>query len=154
MQRAYYSNTIRGFLTDNPNTVLGQLVKRSEFAVEQSQRDAWLAQIDHLKEVLISYSGSVYFEYAIPRMGKRVDVVLVIGPAIFVLEYKVGEDHFAPYNIDQAVDYSLDLKNFHEPSHNHFIVPVLIATNAPIVPVSIALTLHNDKFFAPVTSNG
>ena len=96
MQRAYYSSTIENFLADEPDSVLGQLVRQSEFAVEQSQHDAWLAQIDHLKSVLMRYSGSIYFEYAIPRMGKRVDVVLVTGSALFVLEYKIGEDQFAP----------------------------------------------------------
>ena len=92
MQRAYYSNTIENFLADEPDVVLGQLVRQSEFAVEQPQRDAWLAQIRQLKPILTAEKGSIYFEYAIPRMGKRVDVLLVIGTAIFVLEYKVGEE--------------------------------------------------------------
>ena len=154
VQRAYYSNTIDNFLRDRPTTVLGQLVQASEFDVEQSQRDAWLVQIDQLQSILIGYSGSIYLEFAIPRMGKRVDVVLVIGAAIFVLEYKVGEDQFAPYNIDQVVDYALDLKNFHESSHERFIAPVFIATSAARVPISIALTPHNDRLFAPIKSNG
>lgn len=154
MQRAYYSSTIEHFLADERDAVLGQLVRQSEFAVEQSQRDAWLAQIDQLKSILMRYSGSIYFEYAIPRMGKRVDVVLVTGSAIFVLEYKVGEDQFAPHNVDQVVDYALDLKNFHEASHDRFIAPVIIATRAPDIPIGIALTQHNDRLFAPIKSNG
>ena len=154
MQRAYYSNSIQGFLADNPIAVLGQLVQRSDFAVEQSQRDAWLAQIHGLARILPAYSGSIYFEYAIPRMGKRVDVVLVIAAAIFVVEYKVGEDQFASYQIDQVVDYALDLKNFHEASHNRYIAPVFIATRAPNIPVAIGLTPHNDKLFAPIKSGG
>jgi hypothetical protein len=154
MQRAYYSNTIEGFLADEPDVVLGQLVRRSEFTVEQSQRDAWLTQIDQLKATLIGCSGSIYFEYAIPRMGKRADVVAVIGAAIFVLEYKVGEDQFAPSNIDQVVDYALDLKNFHESSHDPIIAPVFVATRAPELPFVIALTPHNDRLFAPIKSNG
>lgn len=154
MQRAYYSSTIDLFLADDPDAVLGQLVCQSEFAVEQLQRDAWLAQIAQLRSMLAEYSGSLYFEYAIPRMGKRVDVVLVIGPAIFVLEYKVGEDRFASYNIDQVVDYALDLKNFHESSHDRFVAPVFVATKARHSPVLVALTPHNDRLFAPITSNG
>jgi hypothetical protein len=78
MQRAYYSNAIDKFLTHEKSAVLGQLVQRSEFTVEQPQRDAWLVQIDQLKSILCDYAGAIYFEYAIPRMGKRVDVVLVI----------------------------------------------------------------------------
>ena len=129
-------------------------MQHSEFAVEQPQRDAWLAQIRNLRSFLPGHRGAVYFEYAIPRMGKRADVVLVIGPAIFVLEYKVGEAEFAPHNIDQVVDYALDLKNFHESSHGRFVVPVLVATQAPRVPISPTLTPHNDKLFAPLKANG
>lgn len=93
MQRAYYSNTVQAFCADERDAVLGQLVRHSEFPVESSQRDAWLTQIDQLKLLLNGYAGSIYFEYAIPRMGKRADVVLVIGAAILVIEYKVGEAH-------------------------------------------------------------
>jgi len=95
IDRAYYSNTIRGFLVDDRDAVLGRLVQGSQFPVEQAQRDAWLEQIENLKEILGEYSGAIYFEYVIPRMGKRVDVLLVIGAAIFVVEYKVGEDRFS-----------------------------------------------------------
>jgi len=154
MKRAYYSNTVQGFLSDNRAAVLGQLVEQSEFAVEQTQRDAWLTQIDQLKSALTRYSGSIYFEYAIPRMGKRVDVVLVIGTAIFVLEYKVGEDQFAAFSIDQVVDYALDLKNFHESSHDRFIIPVLIATKAKTVPIAIQLTPHKDRLLSPIKACG
>lgn len=154
MQRAYYSNTIEKFLNDESDVILGQLVRQSEFAVEQLQRDTWLFQIAQLTAMLKGFSGSIYFEYAIPRMGKRVDVVLIIGAAIFVVEFKVGESRFLPSNIDQVVDYALDLKNFHEPSHNRFIAPILIATQAPSQSISVGLTHHDDKLFAPILSNG
>ena len=154
MKRAYYSSTISDFLTDEPNAILGQLTRQSEFAVEQLQRDAWLAQIESLRTVLPRRDGWIYFEYAIPRMGKRVDIVLVIGCVIFVVEYKVGEEIYSSTAVDQVTDYALDLKNFHESSHDLYIVPILIATKAAEVPVSLALTPHNDKLFAPVRSNG
>ena len=57
-------------------------------------------------------------------------LVLLIGPVIFVLEFKIGEKEFLSYAIDQVWDYALDLKNFHESSHDHLIAPVLIATKA------------------------
>ncbi len=154
MRHAYYSRSIESFLSDNADAILGQLTRHSEFPVEQTQRDAWLAQIQQLKSILSGYSGSIHFEYAIPRMGKRVDVVLLIGPAIFVLEYKLGADRFARDMIDQVVDYALDLKNFHESSHDCYIAPVLVATRAPKARISVALTPHNDRIFAPITSNG
>ncbi len=154
MKRAYYSSTIAELLTGDPDTILGQLTRESEFAVEQTQRDAWLAQIECLKLVLAGHDGWIYFEYAIPRMGKRVDVVLILRSVILVVEYKVGENHFSSHAIDQVTDYALDLKNFHEASHGQFVAPILIATSASEVPFQITLTPHNDKLFAPIKSNG
>ncbi len=91
MNRAYYSNSITQFLTESPQSIYGKLALASEFAVEQGQKSAWKAQIDQLKVLLRDINGSIYFEFSIPRMGKRVDVVLLIGQAIFVVEYKVGD---------------------------------------------------------------
>ena len=88
MKRAYYQNAIQQFLVDEPNSILGELVSHSDFAVEQTQRDSWLDQIEILKRVLLGLTGTIYFEYAIPRMGKRIDVLLIVGSAIYVLEFK------------------------------------------------------------------
>lgn len=132
MNRAYYSDPIPAFLNRSTDEILGQLARASEFSVLQTQQQAWHYQINLLKSVLKSSNGMIYFEYAIPRMGRRIDVLLLFGPAIFVLEFKVGEQEFSNYGVDQVWDYSLDLKNFHETSHEQYIVPVLIATEADI----------------------
>ena len=154
MRREYYSDTIANFLIGTPNEILGELVNNNDFALEQTQRDAWLEEINILQEALQPYSGSVYFEYSIPRMGKRIDVVVITGSTIFVLEFKVGESAFPSYAIDQVWDYALDLKNFHETSHAHFIAPVLIATKAKVTSTTIFTTPHNDKLLFPIKCNG
>lgn len=128
MKRDYYSDTITKFLTTSRHEILAKLVQSNDFALEQTQRDAWLEEIDILQDALVSYQGTIFFEYSIHRMGKRIDVILLIGSTIFVLEFKVGETVFPSYAIDQVWDYALDLKNFHETSHESFIAPVLIAT--------------------------
>ena len=153
MRREYYSDTIVNFLKTNPDTILGKLAQSNEFALEQTQRDAWLEEIRILQNVLQPYKGSIYFEYSIPRMGKRIDVVLLIGSAIFILEFKVGEKEFPSYAIDQVWDYSLDLKNFHETSHECFIAPILIATKAQTTLVTVSTTPHNDKILYPIKCN-
>lgn len=153
MKREYYSDIITNFLKTSSNEVLAQLVQSNEFALEQTQRDAWLEQIQILQSVLKPYTGSLYFEYSIPRMGKRIDVVLLIESVIFVLEFKVGEKEFPAYAIDQVWDYALDLKNFHETSHEHFIAPVLIATKANAQTTTISVTPHNDKLLFPIKSD-
>lgn len=153
MRREYYSDTIPNFLKRNENEILGILTQASDFSLEQPQRDAWLAEIQILREVLSSYNGSIYFEYSIPRMGKRIDVILVIDTVIFVLEFKVGEGSFHSHALDQVWDYALDLKNFHETSHDLYIAPILIATNAKDGFSNIATTHHNDKLLLPITCN-
>jgi hypothetical protein len=154
MKRDYYSDSIANFLNTSPNEILGILVKSSGgFSVEPTQRDAWLEEIRILKHVLSDVQGSIYFEYAIPRMGKRIDVVLLIGSVIFVLEFKVGETEFTSYALNQAWDYALDLKNFHETSRDYFIAPIVIPTNAsPTTPI-VSTTAHNDKVLSPIRCN-
>ncbi len=150
MKRDYYSDSIADFRDTSPNEILGRLVTSSGFSIEQTQRDAWLEEIRILKKALLGVEGTIYFEYAIPRMGKRIDVVLLIGSVVFVLEFKIGEREFTSYALNQAWDYALDLKNFHETSRETFIAPIVIATNAAEANPAIGTTVHNDKVFAPI----
>lgn len=153
MKREYYSDSISNFLRSSTERILGILALNNEFALIQTQRGAWIAQIELLQEVLKLYEGSIYFEYSIPRIGRRIDVVLLIGAAIFVLEFKVGDSEFTSSAIDQVYDYALDLKNFHESSHGQYIAPVLIATNAiDAVPI-VAVTPQNDRLIFPIKSD-
>lgn len=153
MKREYYSSSIRDFRLLTEDAILGKLASRNEFALEQTQRDTWLYQVRHLKGVLQDYEGAIFFEYAIPRMGARIDVLLVIRNAIFVIEYKVGGQEFLSSAIEQVWDYALDLKNFHETSHAHLIAPILVATEARDVLSTISTTSHNDNVLLPIKTN-
>ena len=128
MERYYYSDNISGFVNTSTDTILGQLSRNNDFTLEQTQRNSWLSEIDALKVVLSPYRnrGAVFFEYNIPRMGRRIDVVVLIDGIIFLLEYKVGEEKYLASDIEQVWDYALDLKNFHEQSHYLPIIPILI----------------------------
>src|ERR1043166_5217542 len=97
MQRAFFSDTISSFLDRTPDAILGQLARSSSAVgatLESTQTDAWQEQINLLKAVLRPYrdAGSLYFEYSIPRLGKRIDVLVLLGAVILVLEFKVGEE--------------------------------------------------------------
>jgi len=153
MKREYYSDSIANFLNTSSEEILGKLASENEFSLEQTQRDAWEEEIKILHKTLPPYQGHIYCEYSIPRMGQRIDVVALIGPVIFVLEFKIGEKEFHSHAIDQVWDYALDLKNFHESSHNHFIAPILVATNAQSVDFDVATTPQNDKLLFPIKSN-
>ncbi|UUZ65536.1 hypothetical protein LP417_14290 [Polaromonas sp. P1-6] len=132
ISRAYYADVIEDFLDRSSDEILGSLTRTSAFSIEASQRDAWMEQIRVLRVALEPYRGhgKVYFEYAVPRLGKRIDVVVLIGHVIFIIEFKVGEKDFTASATDQVWDYALDLKNFHETTHNKPIAPVLVATRA------------------------
>lgn len=153
MKRAYYAATIDCFVQASTEQILGSLTLGNDFALIQTQRDAWVAQIEILRATLSSHVGSVYFEYSIPRMGRRIDVVAVIGAVIFVMEFKVGESEFSAYAIDQVFDYALDLKNFHDASHAQYIAPVLIATKVANAVPFIATTPQNDRLLYPIKTD-
>src|SRR3989442_15437104 len=102
MKRDYYSDSIANFLKTSAHEIFGHLNESHRLSSEPTQKGAWLEEIDILKSVLLGREGKVYFEYAIPRMGKRIDVVLLIGPAVFVLEFKIGENWFTSHAIDQV----------------------------------------------------
>jgi hypothetical protein len=96
--------------------------------MNQHKREPGTQEISILKNVLKDHEGRIFFEYSIPRMGRRIDVVLIIKNVIF--EFKVGEKDFNQSAFDQVWDYALDLKNFHETSHANLIAPVLICTES------------------------
>jgi hypothetical protein len=152
LPRAYYSAPIGVFLAAPPETVLGALLANSEMAVEPPQRDAWLHEIAILKTTLQGLDGTLFLEFNIPRMGKRIDAVVVFGAVVFVIEFKVGEKHFTRADLDQVWDYALDLKNFHEASHAVPILPILVATEASTGDAHLP-TPHEDRVYPPVQSN-
>lgn len=125
------------------------MAQNPEFDLESTQREAWVEEISFLQKNLAGLSGTLYLEFSIPRMGSRVDVVLLIGPVVFVVEFKVGEAAFDRAALDQVWDYALDLKNFHEASHKVSLVPVLIATEATESP-AVNLSADQDQVYRPI----
>ena len=131
MGRAYDSGSISSFLMAEEDHILGRLMIEDSFRTEDIQKNAWRAEIQVLKEQLASFpDGEIAFEFTIPRMGHRVDVVLIIQGIIFLLEFKVGDDTYAKSTKDQVMDYALDLKYFHEASRDRTIVPIIVPTEA------------------------
>lgn len=128
---AYYGASLAGFRDSAPDAVLGELVRHSEFPVTADQRDAWLWEIEALQRALGSLEGWIAHESIVPRLGSRIDAVVVFGGVLFLLECKVGARAVDEAMREQAWDYALDLKNFHETSHSVAIVPLVLATEAP-----------------------
>jgi schlafen family protein len=153
MKRAYYQDNIYNFLETSQEEILGTLANNHHFALDLMQKNAWIEQIANLKGQLSGFhDGDVFFEFSIPRMGKRVDVLLLIYGVIFVLEYKAGAKKHERHAIDQVLDYALDLKNFHEGSHYKYIAPVLVSTKSTEQKNSISW--FKDNIALPLFSNG
>jgi hypothetical protein len=146
----YYRNSIQNFINSSIDEVIGAMARSNEFDATFLQNKSWELQIPIIKRALKEFNGEVFFEFSIPRMGKRVDTLVIIENVVFVIEFKVGEKHFLNHNIEQVWDYALDLKNFHKTSHNVVLVPVLIATEAKRDFTEIQLTSHNDNLTLPV----
>lgn len=130
MKRSYYQDSIDNYIKEDSNSILGQLSKNHQHTLEDLQKNAWIKQIEILKASIKNLSGKIYFEFSIPRMGKRVDNILIINNLILIIEFKVGDNHFSNHAKNQTIDYCLDLLNFHEGSHGKTIIPVLVATKA------------------------
>lgn len=131
MISSYYSDHITKFINESSNSILGSLSRNHTFSLEDTQKNAWLRQIEILQKEFKNFQdGYILFEYSIPRMGKRIDCVFLLNNVIYCLEFKVGENKYPQHAIDQAMDYAVDLKNFHEESHEKAIVPILVSTEA------------------------
>lgn len=153
MLNYYYTDKIDQFLLKTRNEILGQITSLNQFDSNRNTNQSWERQIDILKDNLQGLNGELFFEFSIPRMGKRVDCILIINSIVFVVEFKVGEKEYLSANYDQVWDYALDLKNFHKPSHTALLVPILVATEAKDIEFQFIETSHEDNLIKPLKAN-
>jgi len=153
MLNYYYADTIKDFLSKSSEEIVGEIASNSRTGHILTELMAWEGQIKILKNTLAAQNGHLYFEFSIPRMGKRVDCLLIIDNLVFVIEFKVGEKQFQKSHIEQVWDYALDLKNFHKPSIDKVLVPILVATKAKESVFEIVTTSHNDNLLNPIKAN-
>ncbi len=152
--RCLYNNNIKNYLLEDNKSILGKLNSNYNGLIQSTQIEAWEEEISITKYVLkaLNNDGEIIFEYDIPRLGKRIDVTLLINGIIFCLEFKVGESKILEADVDQVLDYALDLKYFHKFSSDKIIVPILIATNYKGSSSEIKLSIYNDKVINPLIS--
>ena len=152
--RCLYNNKIKDFLNESENSILGTLGRNYHGSVQSTQTDAWVEEIAISQALLksLDIDGHIIFEYDIPRLGKRIDITLLINGIVFCLEFKVGESKILEADVDQVLDYALDLKYFHKFSSDSIIVPILIATNYKSSTSEIAMSVYNDKVVNPLVT--
>ena len=157
IRRWLYSAHFKDFVEQSADEILGEMTRRAGGDLDLTQNNAWQEQIEVLKTLQLAdsehSSAKIYFEYTIPRLGRRADVILIVGHVLFVLEFKAGESQFNISALDQVWDYALDLKNFHDASHGICIAPVLVATKAKPQTIELQRTLHDDDLVRPIRAN-
>lgn len=151
--RCLYNAPFREFLKQESLTVLGALHNNYHGDTLTTTDEAWMSEITLMQKVLKPWKdekGQIIFEYDIPRLGKRIDVVLLLRGMIFCLEFKVGNKEEFQAGIEQVMDYALDLKNFHLYSHNRKIVPILVPTRYKEYTTNFFPSIYNDEIYNPM----
>lgn len=144
VKRSYYSNDIQSFLNQDNYSIFGEITTNDQFSAEDLQKNTWNREIEILKRELSQFlDGYIIFEYTIPRIGNRIDNIVIYKGMIFLLEFKVGEKKYPSYAIEQVTDYAFDLSCFHKESHNRLLVPILISTKAHSVKQEIRISKDN-----------
>ncbi len=153
--RCLYDSDISSFLTASRNEVFGTLCDNYHGEALTTTRDAWTGEIDILQKALLPWKdsdGKIIFEYDIPRLGKRIDVVVLLNGIVFCLEFKVGQSEILMADVDQVLDYALDLKNFHKYSEDRIIVPILTATRYNSSSSVIQSSIYDDRVVNPLVT--
>ena len=156
MSRYYYKSDLSSFVNDDVDRIFGIIARGDVGDSVSEQKYAWSEEIEIMQKVLQLWKdeeGEIVFEYSIPRLGKRIDVVLLLHGIIFVIEFKAGKHNYLQSDMEQVMDYALDLKNFHLESHNKTIVPILVATEAKINTSKLLFSIYNDQIYNPILSN-
>jgi hypothetical protein len=152
VNRAYYASNVADFLKRDKYAIFGEITANDQFAADDLQKNTWKLQIDVLKRELADFGvGYLLFEYTIPRIGNRIDNVLIYKGIVFLLEFKAGSDTYSSYALEQVTDYALDLNCFHKESNDKLIVPMLIATEAP--EKCTAISFLQDDIVNPLCCN-
>lgn len=152
MDRAYLSLPASDVHRTSDAEFFGHLASKLPFALDPKQSAAWTYQIAHLRSLAAALPKAHFcLEFLIPRMGRRADLIVLNAGMVFVIEYKVGARQFDRSSLDQVYGYGLDLKHFHEESHEKPIVPILIATHAVPAPAEVVQWDH-DRLARPLKS--
>lgn len=153
--RCLFNSNFASFLSRDINSIFGILCDNYHGDAPTTSREAWKSEIDIMRNLLNGLNdenAQIIFEYDIPRLGKRIDVVLLYRGIIFCVEFKVGESKILEADIDQVLDYALDLKNFHKLSQDCLIVPILVATKYPEHTTSIKMSVYDDRIVNPLVT--
>lgn len=151
--RCLFNSDFKSFIDADQYYVLGRIHDAFHGQALTTTEEAWLGEIQLLQKALGPWKdeeAEIIFEYNIPRLGKRIDVVLLLRGIIFCLEFKVGQKDALQSDVEQVMDYALDLKNFHRFSHDRIIVPILIPTKHISSSSRFVPSVYDDAIYNPL----
>lgn len=134
---AFYRATVAEFLRISESELTGKLSAAYAQQGFETQRTtqtlAWATDFLRLQTVLsavadfssLAAGWSLLLEFPIPRKQKRIDVVLLAGETIFILELKSSLQ--GSESLRQAEEYALLLHYFHQPSDRRRIVAFVVS---------------------------
>lgn len=156
INRYFYKSSLSEFAKESSDSIFGKISRCDEGDSVAEQKFAWSEEIEimqHISQSWMNENGEIIFEYSIPRLGKRIDVVLLLRGIVFVIEFKAGQDVYLRADMEQVLDYALDLKNFHLDSHQRTIVPILVATDAAQSSQELFFSVYDDQIYNPLLTN-
>ena len=128
LNSAFYAAPVEKFLAASDEEAYAPLAAPKGYTLAPEQLSAWHLQVPVLRAALADLPAGVdaatsaapapwiHLEFDIPRLGRRVDAVLVLPKCVIPIEFKVGAKKFERLDYEQAWDFRIDLKNFHAPS--------------------------------------
>ncbi len=156
INRYFYQSDVMSFLAEDTDAIFGKMSRADEMDTASTQKYAWEQEITIMKDVLAPYANEqaqIIFEYTIPRLGKRIDVVVLLRERVFAIEFKAGEEEYNHADVDQVLDYALDLKNFHQGSSDRLVVPILVATESNKYSTICQLSHYDDGVYEPLLTD-
>lgn len=143
-------------MKESVDTIFGKISRNDEGDSVAEQKYAWSEEIVIMQDALKPWedeNAEIIFEYSIPRLGKRIDAVVLLRGLVFVIEFKAGQQTYLQADMEQVMDYALDLKNFHLDSHYRTIIPILVATEAEEKSEKLFFSVYNDRIYNPLLTN-
>jgi hypothetical protein len=163
---AYARYTLKELIALEPRLLVGQLemaYAHDGYASQlQQQTLAWRKLISILQadfRTLLNHRSDVaewvvLLEYPLYRLGRRIDLIVLTGRAVLIVELKVGEKQFRAADRRQVEEYALDLHDFHAESSHRILHPILWCTAAANNPYRSPYQGLAPGQVAPVTEIG
>ena len=121
LNAAFYADSVAAFLRASDDEVYAPLASPHGYTLAPEQLSAWRLQLPVLRAALADFAARaaaeaadpaahapwLHLEFDIPRLGRRVDAVLVTSTAVIPIEFKVGAKKFQQADYEQAWDLSL-----------------------------------------------